>query len=76
MPHSPLAYLAGAVACAATGGAQLPIIITLLGRPRDTDRHVHVRREEGTDEPEPASEWEGSLEDRCAALRDAVKENT
>lgn len=75
MPRSPLAYLAGAVVCPATGGAQLPVIITLLGRPHDTDRRVHVRREEGTDEPEPASEWKGSLEDWRAALRDAVEEN-
>lgn len=68
-----LAYLARAVVCPATGGAQLPISIVLLGRPHDMDRRVHVRREEGSDEPEPASEWTGSLEEWQAAIRRALR---
>lgn len=69
-----LAYLARAVLCPATGGAQLPIVITLLGRPHDTERRVHVMREEGTDEPEPTSKWTGSLEEWQAAIRRALAE--
>ncbi len=69
-----LAYLARAVVCPATGGAQLPITITLLGRPHDTDRRVTVRREEGSDEPEHTSEWTGSLEEWQAAIRRTLAE--
>lgn len=74
MPRLLLAYLAGAVVCPATGGAQLPIVITLLGRPHDTDRRVRVRREEGTDEPETSSEWEGSLKEWQGAVRSASED--